>query len=143
MSRDFFKTRENLSRLELDSPPFHMKVNSRHLWNYSGLLIKPDELYRIKAKENQYWTDFFVRSDTEGFASFRSYMKRAEKFRRHRPSNWMALIGCINHKYDFLIGKEIEYRPIGEGELIFYANGSIDWYWTHWGKIEITIERLK
>lgn len=143
MSKDFFKTRDNLNRLELDDPPVHLRVNSRKLWNYSNLLLKVGEVYQIKTLEDQRWTDFFIKADADGYESTRRYMRKAEAFRRHRSSNWMALIGCINHKYDFLIGKTKTYKAISEGELILYANGSIDWYWTHWGSIDISISRIE
>jgi len=92
-------------------------IKSREFWNFTGIYLDSKGTYLFEVKDQQFWYDFFVRTDASGYKA--SWLRWAEQLRRQPEEDWLALIGNIDRKTttDFLIGRKLEYQPIVDGEF--------------------------
>ncbi|MFZ0257361.1 MAG: hypothetical protein WAN46_17370 [Gammaproteobacteria bacterium] len=106
----------------------------------TGIDMAPGEQYELAA--TGLWWDFFIPSSPNGFFFLPDIL--VNRFLRHRPSNFFALIGCLDRRPDqqFFVGKHCNYKPEVPGRLFCFANDVSGFYWNNWGKVDLTIKRL-
>jgi hypothetical protein len=116
-------------------------IKARKYWNFTEIYLDSKETYLFEVKGQQFWNDFFIRTDANGYKA--SWLKWAEQLRRQPQENWFALIGNIGQEPStcFFIGEKLEFKPTIDGELFCYANDVPFMYWNNWGLLHLTITR--
>lgn len=126
-----------------------IKIKVREKWNDTGFDVSPGEEYLFEAKGR--WLDFFLLENAEGSNKmrwcFRIYEKVKKKKLRIENELRGSLIGTIGKNDDtyFVIGKSV-HKKISENEegwLYCFVNDYLGWYWNNFGKISLTITRIK
>jgi len=112
-------------------------IDSKLLWNNTGIKIYAGSTYIFCVSEGQYWQDWWVKTDANGFDMW--YMTPFKKLLRYPNAKWLTLIGTIDHCYTFVIGKNTILRAPISGELICYANDAAKFYKNNKGSIELLI----
>lgn len=115
-----------------------VKVIARKRWNDSDLEVAAGETYEFTATGE--WRDLSIKRDAGGY--IKNYMKIFEKWRRSPKDKWFALMGSINHDYDFLIGTGTKQTMNYHGSLSFYANDVKGFYWNNFGEVEVVVKRI-
>ncbi|CAN5898371.1 hypothetical protein BH24BAC1_BH24BAC1_16010 [soil metagenome] len=108
----------------------------------TGVNLKKEETYNLRAFEDDHWVDFFIKCKADG-VDVAWFTSRQQKLRVPTAKRF-ALIGAIEGEPDFLIGlKKDGFSPSVGGELMCYANDEPGWYWNNWGSIRLKIIRIK
>jgi hypothetical protein len=124
-------------------------IRARDLWNATGVQVEPRDRYRLAASGG--WTDFFIRTDADGYATdeapapVRGFLRRFEPLRRAPDARWFALMGCVSESgAPFRIGTGTTWanRSAERGPLLCFANDVPSAYWNNLGAVRLTIERL-
>ena len=125
-------------KLEINSS-IKISICSKKIWNETDIEIQNGEEYKF-VEEGQ-WKDLLMKCDADGYTSL--YMSLYNRWKRSRDNNWFALMGSINQKNDFLIGKTNQKVFNESGKLFCYANDVKGFYWNNFGEISLTITRIK
>lgn len=121
-------------------------VNSREFWNESGIYVEKSARYDLRvAPSGQTWSDgklFPQVCTAEGFSNW--LLAPFVFLKRHRPSKWFCLIGCINKQQEsfFEIGETKTYLATESGELLCFANDAPNHYKNNNGSLVLKITRL-
>ena len=127
-----------------DSETF--RVNANDFWNESGIYIEHGARYELfVTPTEQTWSDgrlFPQVCTAEGFSNW--FLAPFVFLKRHRPSKWFCLIGCINKQKGsfFEIGEGKTYLARGSGELVCFANDAPNHYKNNNGSLVLKITRL-
>jgi hypothetical protein len=136
-------------RLAVGETAAPVPIRARARWNATGLRVEPGERYLLVAAGR--WTDFYICTDADGYASddapgpVRRFLRRHEQERRLPDERWFALIGCVGERGPpFRIGSRREWPvpPGASGTLSCYANDVPSAYWNNWGTLRLTVTRL-
>ena len=115
-----------------------MQVFARQFWNDTNLDVIVGEPIHFFATGQ--WKDFTILTDANGF--YKWHMKPFEKLRREPDSPWFSLIGAIDHKYLFHLGKEKTVEMPASGRLYLFANDVKYFYWNNKGYLTVQIRQL-
>ena len=127
-----------------DSETF--RVNSKEFWNESAIYLEQGAKYDlVVTPPEQKWSDgklFPQVCDAGGFSNL--LLAPFGFLKRHRPSKWFCLIGCINkHEESFFeIGTGRTYRPKQSGELVCFANDAKNHYRNNRGGMVLKVTRI-
>jgi hypothetical protein len=114
-------------------------IYSKKIWNETNITIEVGEEYKFEAFGT--WRDMVLLScDADGYNCL--YMMLYKRWKRSKENNWFALIGSINQKDDFLIGKKWQKVFQQNGKLWCYANDLKCMYWNNSGHLSLKITRL-
>lgn len=116
-----------------------VEVKARKPWNETNIEVAPGEEYDFAA--SGLWKDLLEKSDADGYSN--AYMELWDVFKRSMASPWFALMGSIDKKSDFLIGKQKTVAIQEKGCLCFFANDARLFYWNNSGQLQLTITRKK
>lgn len=134
-------------RLEVDQE-ITITVKAIEPYSSSYVAVKENETYDFKVDPNDKWTDWFIRTNANGFWNIllRNKMKRVPDYRCFK------LCGTIerNEEGHFAIGTSKEWTSSKEGFLYFFANdskklnrqGKFKYYNNNKGCIGLKIKRL-
>lgn len=116
-----------------------VEIHSREYWNNTGLAVLSEEKYLFVSKGE--WIDSFIPADADGFSKW--YMAAFNLLKRSPEDKWFALMGSVNFKNPFLVGKNksIEFRE--SGTLYCFANDVKGFYGNNKGSITLKITRIK
>lgn len=116
-----------------------VEIYSKIFWNETDLEILAGEEYKFDSVGS--WKDLLVRCNSDGYVSW--YMNLYNNWKRSPGNNWFALIGSLDKRNDFLIGKQSQLSFHNSGKLYCYANDVRGFYWNNSGQISLTISRIK
>ncbi len=117
-------------------------VDSRRVWNDSGILLEASGVYDFSVEGDQLWYDWRQKCGADGYSL--SSLRYWERFRRIKNSRWFELIGTVGRSYASVlrIGKSLQgFAPAANGELCCFANDIILMYWNNMGTIHLTVSR--
>lgn len=128
-------------------------VDSKILFNWSGVRFERGASYMFTPEEGKKWKDASIECDTRGWKTEElSWLKEniVEHFednRRFPDADWFELIGAIgdDDKKLFRIGaggKSNTYQAIESGEFYAFANDLVSKYDNNEGCIDVTIKRI-
>ncbi|RZS93145.1 hypothetical protein [Aquimarina brevivitae] len=116
-----------------------LTVASKEKWNRSGIYALIGEEYEISASGS--WTDWYIDTDANGYErwhlSLAGFLKRAPK------ENWFKLISAVDRQQYHPIGAANTITVTTEGELEFFANDILGFYWNNKGDISVRVTRIK
>lgn len=117
------------------------EIRAHEFWNRTGLLVNPNERFRITAAGD--WVDLYLHHGPDGDPSPNFYLRAFEKDRRLPAENWFVLAGAIdaNRATVFRIGSLTIYTAAAAGELTCFANDVEGFYWNNWGFVTMTVTR--
>jgi hypothetical protein len=119
-------------------------VDAAQLWNSSGVLLEPNNVYDITVEGDQKWSDWYILTDGDGYS--REALRPWEFLRRVPDQNWFKLIGTIGRveTAPIALGKTLwNFSPSTPGELFCFAN-DIRWaYWNNSGALRVAITRIR
>ena len=115
-----------------------VQVNSKNLWNGSGVQVKAGEVYQIRASGT--WNDWYINTDANGYSVW--YLNLVGFFKRVPSENYFKLIGAVNRGSKFAVGKSAQIRVAQSGHLEFFANDVLTFYWNNSGSVNVTITRV-
>ncbi|MCF2221509.1 hypothetical protein H9Q08_19775 [Chryseobacterium sp. PS-8] len=124
-------------KLEINQPKSFI-IQSEKYWNEIDVEIQEGEVYTFTAEGN--WKDLLMETDADGYTNW--YMSLYNCFKRSRKNKWFALLGSLNKREDFLIGKNNKILFQHSGRLFCYANDVKGFYWNNFGKISLSIMRI-
>jgi len=115
--------------------------------NRTKIAVKQGSKYRFVVPSGQVWTDWFIRSDANGYPHGPlPFLQEAFQATKPLPDkNWFLLVGAIDRPRNatFAIGgKPIEVLMNSSGELILFANDSKWFYWNNFGRIQVIVTRV-
>lgn len=116
-----------------------ISICAKKIWNETEIEIQAGEAYTFDAIG--LWQDLLKKCDACGYTS--TYMNLYNRWKRSKDNHWFALIGSINQRNDFLIGKSNQITFHENGKLYCYANDVMGFYWNNFGQISLTITRIK
>ncbi|MCK5001817.1 MAG: hypothetical protein KAS57_02275 [Gammaproteobacteria bacterium] len=142
-----------------------MQVNSKSVWNASGLRFDSGSTYLIKAKEDDTWCDASIETNAQGWQLDKQYnscvceetiefsgvnklffsMAEYLGLRRYSDANWFELIGVNKNKTEkeeTVIGLKNEIVANKTGEFCAYANDMSGFYFNNKGSVNIEITRI-
>jgi len=119
--------------------PKSVTIYSKKFWNETDIEIENGEEYKFVADGN--WKDLIMKTNADGYTSF--YMSLYNRLKRSKSNKWFALIGSLNKRDDFLIGRKNQITFQQSGRLYCYANDIKNFYWNNFGQITLTITRTK
>jgi hypothetical protein len=110
-------------------------------WNDTRIDFVSGEEYDLRATGE--WTDWYIRSDADGFESPGFPQKLFESLRRAPHEPWFCLMGTIGKNYIslFRIGTELHYCAKVNGRLFCFANDVYAAYWNNKGNIQLAVKR--
>lgn len=114
-------------------------IHAKLIWNNTPLEVKINEIYSFQA--HGIWRDLIFQKNANGYINW--YLNLLNRFKRFKNAKWFALIGSIDHKFDFYIGVSNRVKFINSGELSFYANDAKHFYCNNSGFIKLTIKRIQ
>jgi hypothetical protein len=115
--------------------------------NHTKIAVKQGSKYRFVVPSGQVWTDWFIRSDANGYPHGPlPFLQEAFQATKPLPDkNWFLLVGAIDRPENatFAIGgKPIEVLMNSSGGLILFANDSKWFYWNNFGRIQVIVTRV-
>ncbi len=128
-------------------PPATITIRAREQWNETRIHVEPGERYVLAATGA--WTDFFIRTDANGYETddapraVREFLRRFEPRRRVPGERWFCLIGAVGRDgrpFQIGTGREWVVPPGEAGELLCFANDVPSAYWNNFGAVRLTIE---
>ncbi|MFK5984029.1 MAG: DUF2235 domain-containing protein [Pseudomonadota bacterium] len=129
-------------------------VDSKQLYNWSGVSLEQGFYYTFEPKTGQVWCDASIECDTTGWKTENELsgikefiVEHFEDNRRCTDADWFELIGTIgdDDKKLFRIGAggaNKTYQAIDDGELYAFANDMLSKYGNNEGVIEVTVTRV-
>lgn len=115
-----------------------VRVNSKYLWNGSGVQVKAGEVYQIRASGT--WNDWYINTDANGYSVW--YLNLVGFFKRVRSENYFKLIAAVNRQRKYAVGNSAQIRVAESGHLEFFANDVLTFYWNNSGSVNVTITRV-
>jgi hypothetical protein len=115
--------------------------------NHTKIAVKQGATYRFVVPSGQTWTDWFIRTDADGY-EHGPLLFLQEAFKGTKPlpdRNWFLLCGNVDRPGNapFPIGgKPIEVSMNASGELLLFANDSKWFYWNNFGRIQVIVTRV-
>jgi hypothetical protein len=124
-----------------------VEIWARPRANHTGILVKKGSKYSFVVPPGQIWTDWFVRTNAEGYPHGPlSFIQEAFRSTKPLPNkNWFLLIGAIDRpeRAPFSIGgTRVVRRMTCSGELVLFANDAKAFYWNNFGRIQVIITRV-
>lgn len=128
--------------------PAVIEIKAREPWNKTGVHVRPGERYLLAASGS--WTDFFIRTDADGYETddaprpVRAFLRRFESRRRMPGERWFCLIGAVGRggtPFRIGTGREWDVPSQEEGELLCFANDVPSAYWNNFGAVRLIVER--
>jgi hypothetical protein len=118
-------------------------VDSRLLWNRTGIRVEAGARYKIVASGR--WIDKKYESGPDGYDSPNLLMKLAESRRRVRSAKWFALIGAVDEdeSTQFVIGNGTTFTAPRTGRLTCFANDWRSKLDNNCGSVTIEVTRLE
>lgn len=115
-------------------------VDSKLRYSSDTLKVKTGEKYRLSAKPEQRWKDWFISTSPNGFANPIATLAGL----RVKKARCFCLCGCYDHNDvdAFPIGTLKEESIRRDGILSFFANDALGYYKNNSGVIILSIERL-
>lgn len=119
------------------------RVIATNYWNDTGVRLVAGQEYCLTATGQ--WTDWYIPSTADGFASPNGLLRIFERLRRAPHERWFALIGAIDRdpRTHFLIGAQRTIIAPVSGSLTCFANDVGFAYWNNRGSVELTITRTR
>jgi hypothetical protein len=117
-------------------------IASRTHWVRTGIQLRRGLDYRFEATGR--WTDLIYRCDADGYQSKNWVLGLFERARRVPAAPWFALIGALDsdRANRFVIGTQTTYQPVGDGELLCFANDLWLMYFNNHGTIELQVTEV-
>ncbi|MDT4941029.1 MAG: hypothetical protein QOJ34_1118 [Pseudonocardiales bacterium] len=115
-------------------------MTARPRWNHSGVLLARGGRYRLTADGT--WHDAGIAAGPDGYPSPTVLLRATEWLRRSRRSPWFALIGTIDRRQGFLVGRKTTVVAPASGELVCYANDAWLMYFNNRGAVALTVTRV-
>jgi hypothetical protein len=114
-------------------------VDSREMWNDTGLFISAGEIYSFHAVGE--WKDAWIVTNADGYVN--AVLDPVIWLRRSRRHRWFALVGTLDRENDFLIGTSSIIAFENSGLLSCFANDLRFMYWNNHGSLNLEITRIK
>ncbi len=129
-------------------------VDSRQLFNWSGVYLEQGGYYSFEPEQGQVWKDGSIECDAAGWETEElpwlkeNIFELFENSRRCPDADWFELIGALgdDDKKLFRIGAgggDKTYQAVDEGELYAFANDLLSKYSNNQGYIEVTVKRVQ
>lgn len=115
-----------------------LNVLSEKKWNSSGICITAGEVYQISA--SGIWTDWCTDTDANGYSD--CLMDLFGFLRRAPNHDWFKLMASIGRQKNYPIGISQQITATESGQLEFYANDVLGFYWNNIGSIGVTVTRV-
>ncbi len=120
-----------------------LQVYAEDYYSRHSLQVNPGEAYHIEVLPNQYWTDWFHKSDASGFWNPLAQLWGM----RVKKTKCFTLCGAYDKSDQnaFPIGlqRDIEITQKQPSELFFFANDSKNYYGNNRDSITIRISRTR
>ena len=120
-----------------------LQLFAADFYSRESIAVAPGQVYQVEVLPNQYWTDWWKKSDASGFNNPLANLwgKRVKK------TKCFTLCGVYdkNESTGFAIGlqKEIVVSAPSASVLYFFANDSKNYYSNNKGSIMVKITRTK
>lgn len=124
-------------------------VKSKEVYSMDYLLVRINEVYEFKVGEGEKWTDWFIKTDANGFSN---WLLR-DKNKRVPESKCFKLCGTIgkDEENHFSIGAKKKWVSTVNDKLYFFANdskklnkkGEFRYYKNNKGQIRLRICRIQ
>ena len=142
-----------LRRLQIGES-WTFRVDSRKMYNASGVYLEAGQHYTFDVKRNQTWLDAKIRCTVKGWVASdaprmtRLLIRMVEPKRRCPSANWFELVGSVRRDgcEFFRIGcrgRGWTYTPRRNGELNAFANDLESRYGNNQGAVCVTVRRVK
>ncbi len=128
-------------------------IESDRFYNYTGIIVEPDETYDISVFKDDQWHDGEeISCNGDGWncdnvsLSWRELPIRMMKKRRRVPdSDWFTLCATVDSDDSFAkaIGQQGRYKTENTGELQLFANDLRSKYGNNSGSLRVTIKRVE
>ena len=127
----------------------NVSIASRPRAVSTGLQLQSGRSYAVRARGE--WTDWFIRTDADGYESPNWYMRLAERYRRMPHARWFALVCCIGKPpakgeaagpHCHVTGSSSRITASASAELQCFANDMWTMYWNNRGQVTVEVEEL-
>ncbi len=141
----------NWERLEVNQS-FERVIESDRFYNYTAIIVEPDETYDISVFKDDQWHDGETIScngdgwncDDESLGWRELPIRMMKKRRRVPDADWFTLCATVDSDDSLAkaIGQQGRYKTQNTGELQLFANDLRSKYGNNSGSLRITIKRV-
>lgn len=121
-----------------------IKVPAAELYSPESIEVLAGQEYEFTCKGSQVWIDFFIPTHPKGYNNRLANVGKKEL--RLKTAKCFCLCGVYNKKdaTAFAIATQAkQIVPAGcDGELSFFANDVLGFYWQNWLSVEVVIKRI-
>ena len=114
-------------------------IYSGKFWNDTSIEIRMGEEYIFEAEGK--WKDWMLEQDADGYKNW--YMNIYNNLKRSKKNKWFSLMGSLDKRDLFLIGKSKQILFKKGGLLYCFANDVCGFYWNNSGYVTLKITRVK
>lgn len=116
-------------------------IYARDRYSRHSLAVNAGEQYKITSAADQRWVDLFIPASPNGYGNVLA------NWFGQRVKGAKCFCLCAAYNYDdngaFAIGTDHTFIASVTGTLSFFANDVPGYDWNNWGKILVTIYRIK